>query len=257
MTLLQRLLGRLRTTPVQPDGTGWDRGLTMVQRETILAVTAIFETGTLPGPDAYGTVTILNDGAGLSYGSHQCTAHSGSLEAVVRDFYAAGGALGDLDLDEVLALVASSVRMSPETVTGPVRELMGLLSEAGRGDPRMQRAQDECFARLYLEPALAYARGLGLTLPLSLLAVFDLAVHSGHGRIVTLRQRFPELPPSKGGDERAWTRALISARHAWLSGHSNPVIRRTAYRTESLLGLVAEGRWGLERPLVVRGVRLD
>ena len=120
----------------------------------------------------------------------------------------------------------------------------------------MQEAQRTVFQRLYWTPVLAQAEAVGVSLPLSLLALYDLAIHSGPGRLAKLRPRFPEWPPSLGGEERLWTRALLQARHDWLTLHRSAVIRRTTYRTAALLELVEQGRWQLSTPLTVRGVRV-
>lgn len=231
-------------------------GPTVSQRLTIEAITSIFETGGLPDSDAYAAINIHPDGAGISYGCHQSTAHSGSLEAILVAYYEEGNRLGDLTLDEAKAVAASSRALSSPPTSGPVRELMDLLAEAGRNDLEMQGVQRQVFRRLYWEPAEAYAKNIGLTLPLSFLAVYDLRVHSGMERIDKLRQTFSEYPPSLGGDERLWSAALLRARRDWLAGHSRPVVRRTVYRVDALLTLANEGRWDLARPLVVRGVEI-
>lgn len=227
--------------------------LTTTQRSTVESIVAIFETGQIPSTHAYSTVTVLADGAGISYGLHQATARSGSLVSVLREFYALGGTLGDWSLDAATSAVLLSVDRAPLPLPPKVAEAMGRLREAG-ADSRMRQAQDAVFERLYWAPALRQAADLRLVLPLSMLALYDLAIHSGLGRLAALRPTFPEVPPVRGGDERLWTSALIETRHRWLLASSREVIRRTAYRTQALRDLVAADRWTLERPLTVRGV---
>lgn len=240
--------------------------LTGLQRETIFSIVSLFETGRLPTPDAYGTASVLADGAGITAGVHQATAHSGSLREVVRAYYAAGGVLGaeplhrpprqGWSLELVEDVLASSVGMAPGQETQRVRALVALLQAAG-GEPRMMAAQDLVFARDYWDPAVAYARAIGLVLPLSWLALYDLAIQSGPRRVDNLRATFRELPPSRGGAEIAWTTALCRARRAWLAGHPTPIVRRSVYRVDALLALAAERRWMLDRPLTVRGQVID
>ena len=57
---------------------------TPAQKHVIDCVLSIFETGRVPTSASYSTCSILADGAGISYGKHQCTDKSGSLDLVVK-----------------------------------------------------------------------------------------------------------------------------------------------------------------------------
>ena len=65
--------------------------MTPEQRHAIDCVVAIFETGKVPSAKSYGTCSILNDGAGISYGKHQCTDKAGSLDLVCKKYIELGG----------------------------------------------------------------------------------------------------------------------------------------------------------------------
>jgi hypothetical protein len=223
-----------------------------LQQDTIDAAICIFETGRLPGLLAYSAVALLADKAGISYGMHQSTAKSGSLAAILDAYYARGGTLSIWSLQDAQDVAASSVGKTAATITPGIQELMRLLRLAGR-DQRMQDAQDQCFWLHYAEPATAYGRKLGLRLPLSYLCVRDLWVHSGVAVIEMLRKRFKPYPPSLGGEEKLWTTELIKARRAWLASHSNETVRKTVYRCDAILQLIAEDRWDLARPLTIQG----
>lgn len=235
--------------------------LTALQRNTIETVTTLYETDHLPGPEAYGSVAILADGAGLSYGARQSTARSSSLTAVLQAFQRRGGQLQRGDY----ALVGASVgydclvlddkarargcrKPAPTSIVEFARRLA-----AWGADPRMQEAQEEVFRTHYAEPAERYTQSLGLVLPLSYCVLHDTWIQSNPEVIADLRQRFPEYPPARGGQEKPWTKAFLTARHDWLSNHSRQAVRTSAYRTRDLLRLLAEGRWMLDRPLEVRG----
>ncbi len=221
---------------------------------TIAACITVNETGRLPSPEARGTATVLTDGAGISYGPKQVTDRADSLDAVVRRYADYGGRLGDrleaylprLDADATAGL-------DPRNLPAWALDLLDALHEAG-SDPVMARAQDEVFAEQYLSPALARAEAMGLRLPLSRLALCDTAVHSGPSRIDSLRRAFPERPPVRGGEERVWTSAFLRARRAWLAGFvgrddaHTALVRRTVYRVDWILGLVARDAWDLRRP---------
>ena len=84
----------------------------------------------------------------------------------------------------------------------------------------MAEAQNEQFNKAYLEPAFNWFTKNGFTLPLSFLVISDSYLHSG-GIREALRSKFRESPPANGGDEKAWVRSYVEARHNWLSNHSN------------------------------------
>lgn len=222
-------------------------------KDVIDAIVSIHETGKLPSPSAYKTVTVLKDGAGISYGKHQSTDKSESLDAVVLAYADMGGLLGPKLLPYLKRLEEDqTTSVNPSNPPAWVKELMALLSEAG-SDPTMQRAQDEVFDRMYWRPAQERGASMKLALPLSYLALYDTAIHSGPGRIDSLRKAFPEVPPSRGGDEHKWTTAFIRARRSWLASHSNPLVQKTVYRCDGMLGLIKEGRWDLVKPFTYRG----
>jgi len=60
--------------------------ITDQQKRAIDSIISIFETGRVPTPAAYATCAVLKDGAGISYGKHQCTDKSGSLDLVCKRY---------------------------------------------------------------------------------------------------------------------------------------------------------------------------
>jgi chitosanase len=132
-----------------------------------------------------------------------------------------------------------------------------LLKKAGERDPLMAEAQKEVFSRAYLEPAFNWFTKNGFALPLSLLVIADSYLHSG-GIREALRKSFRESPPAQGGDEKAWIRSYVEARHNWLSNHSNKLLRNTVYRTKSFREEIAKDNWMLDRlPINMNGVAVS
>lgn len=228
-------------------------GITPEQKKVIDAVLSIFETGQLPNPDSYSTCTVLADGAGISYGKHQCTDRAGSLDEVVKRYIELGGTKAD-DLKLFMPHLASnaSAKVDPKRTPTWLRDLISILKLAGR-DPLMQQAQDEVFDRDYFHPALNHAKRIGLTTALGLLVVYDTCIHSGPGRVDTHRAAFPEKSPAAGGDEKAWVLAYIRTRRAWLAANKNPLVQKTVYRQDAMLELIKAGNWDLKTPIVCRG----
>jgi len=222
------------------------------QKRVIDSVLSINETGKLPSATAYSTVTVLADGAGISYGKHQSTDRSNSLDAIVLRYLDLGGPMADQfrpylkDLDTNF-----STKVDPKNPSGPVKSLMALLAEAGK-DPLMQRAQDEVFDENYWVPAEQRGQAMKLGTPLAYLALYDTCIHSGPGRIDALRKNFAERPPATGGGEQAWVRAFLNARFTWLKANSNPLVVKSADRVTAILKIADSGNWDLKTPFVYR-----
>jgi chitosanase len=207
-----------------------------------------FETGRPEGD--YGAAALLHDNAGISYGRPQATDRGGNLDAIVyRYLDLGGGEYGDklrpyldrLETDD-------TARVDPDRPPQWVKDLMKLLSAAGE-DPVMRQAQDQVFDEAYWVPAAQQAQAMGLELPLSWAVVYDSTIHSGPNDVPRIRRLFPEVPPSRGGDEKAWTRAYIAARYAWLASHPRHAVRLTVYRMRSLQALADADHWRLEPPV--------
>lgn len=214
-------------------------------------IVSVFETGVPLGDPA--RVALLEDGAGISYGLHQATDASGSLDAVLLEYDQLGGAYAPALRNWWPWLAEDGTRTEdPKRPSPRCRELLELLRVAGT-DPVMRDAQERVFARLYWVPAMAQADELRLVEPLSRVALYDLAIQSGLGRLAKLRLAFPELPPSRGGSERPWLLALLRARRAFLRGSAVGVVRRSVYRVDALEALANAGQWALAPPFTVRG----
>lgn len=227
------------------------------QKRVIDSVLSIFETGRVPTPASYATCTILSDGAGISYGKHQSTDRAGSLDKIV-DLYIQKGGTHAKDLSQFTQRLAlnESAKVDPKNPPSWAAHLVGILKVAG-ADPVMQECQDAVFDANYWMPAVGHASSLGLATALGHLAMYDTCIHSGPGGVAVIRSRFPEMPPAKGGDEKAWVQAYVNARRVWLLGNPNPIVQRTVYRMDALNEIIRSGNWELKAPLVVRGVKIQ
>ncbi len=224
------------------------------QISTINAILSVFETGRIPTKEAYQTVALLSDGAGISYGKHQSTDRSGSLDAITQRYRDLGGR--ELVPFEGYLRANDSTKLNPRTPFAQqpdwYRALVAALQTAER--PAHAAAQDEVFAKTYWLPALQEGQNAGCQYALSFCMLYDTCIHSGAGKMAFHRNRFPEKAPVNGGDEKAWITAYLKDREAWLAGSSNPLVQKTVYRPQTLRGLLENPH--LQTPLVIRGVTL-
>ncbi len=221
-----------------------------VKRHVIESIVSVFETGDPVGD--YSAAVILPDGAGISYGRHQATDKSGSLDAIVRRYIDQGGQLADSLAGFLPDLAADrTAAETPEDPSPAAADLLELLRAAGK-DPVMREAQDHVFAEEYWEPAARQATELELVEPLSWLSLYDLCIQSGPRRLSRLRKGFWQLPPSKGGSERPWAAALNRGRSNWLRDpKQREIVQRSAVRVDVLIHLGSTGQWALDTPVFI------
>jgi chitosanase len=230
--------------------------ITPEQKRVIDSVLSIFETGRVPTTASYQTCTILSDGAGISYGKHQATDRAGSLDKIVDLYIKKGGSQSQALTAYVPRLTLNeTAKLDPKNPPAWAKDLINILKEAGK-DPLMQEAQDSVFDANYFMPAVNHAKDIGLTTALGLLVIYDTCIHSGPGRVSTHRAAFPEKSPKNGGDEKAWIKAYLNARRAWLAGNSNPLVQKTVYRQDAILDIIKADNWNLNPPLTIRGVKI-
>ena len=227
------------------------------QKHVVDSIIAIFETGKVPSASAYSACTVLADGAGISYGKHQCTDKAGSLDLVAKKYIAKGGNHAQ-ELAEFLPQLATN-ESSKVPPAGPhpywLQSLMNLLRIIG-AEKKMQEAQDEVFDENYFLPALNACKSMGLVHPLSLAVIYDTCIHSGPGMVGAMRNKFAAVPPAKGGDEKVFIRQYLDARRGWLASSANPLVQKTVYRMDAFFALVNADAWDLKTPLTVRNVRI-
>lgn len=212
-------------------------------RAAAATIIRCFEAGRPLG--GYATVTdVKSDPGGVSYGWFQAADAGGALDQVVQVYMDVKGSLAT-EFEPFLDLLAD-----PRLPLRGNSSFLRLLRRAAE-DPKMRRAQDFVFESRYGAPAAEYAaRVLGLRTALGYAIVLDSFVHSGTVPS-SIRARFPEVPPSKGGDESAWLSAYVEARRAWLAAKVG-ILARTTYRMDTFRTLLRERNFGLVTPFKVK-----
>jgi chitosanase len=221
--------------------------MTALQKKTAQAIVNIFETGRVLGD--YGAVAVIAGDTGhLSYGRSQATLSGGGLYTLLKDYCAGAGA----QMAEQFRPLLPRFEAKDLTLDTDDR-VQALLREAG-DDPAMRDAQDRFFDKSYWEPACAAAAKLSLTTALSTAVVYDGHVHGSFGLI---RDRVNKAAPMAAGTpEKSWIAAYVAARKEWLLGAKGK-LPDTVYRMDEFNRLIAEEKWELPLPIVVRGVSID
>jgi len=222
--------------------------LTPTQKKTAQAIVNIFETGTVLGD--YGGVTVIPGDTGhLTFGRSQTTLGSGNLSRLLERYCANAGARFAARLD------ADLPRFAAVDLTLDDDWKVHNTLRASADDPVMREVQDLFFDSEYWQAAERAAGREAIDTPLGLTVVYDSIVHGSWGLI---RDRTTSRVQSRPAiDERAWIAAYVDIRRDWLGTHPRRDLRTTIYRIDALQRLIDQGHWGLELPLVVRGMEIS
>lgn len=214
-------------------------------KNKIEAIVNVFETGSPQGD--YAAISIYKDGKNgsrqITFGRSQTT-EQGNLRSLIDLYISNGGAFAG-SFQPYLSQIGKTPLVDNA-------DFKALLRRAAREDPLMRSTQDYFFDVVYYTPALHFFDGYKFTFPLSLLVIYDSFIQSGTV-LSSLRQRFKEVPPSLGGNEKAWTTAYVNVRQDWLAGNAKAVVRNTVYRTRCFLEEIGNDNWMLASPVDANG----
>lgn len=222
--------------------------LTATQKKTAQAIVNIFETGVALGE--YGDVTLIAGDTGhLTFGRSQTTLGSGNLAMLLARYCANAGARFSAQLKPYLPrFEACDLSLDHEP------HLHNIL-RASADDPVMRETQDVFFDEVYWAAAERAAKPLGIVTPLGMAVVYDSMVH-GAFKLIRDRTNAKCGSPGSAG-EQAWISEYVAQRDAWLRNNPRADLRGTVYRMEAMRRLIELKEWGLDLPLVVRGVEVS
>lgn len=218
------------------------------QRALIEAIINCFETGSAKGD--YTEVDQYHDGPNkikqITFGRSQTTEY-GHLPALLKEYCDQKGQYTSI-IEQYL----------PKLCTGwqPDSTFIQALKDSGK-EPLMIKLQDQLFDTCYWQPASAWFTQNKFTCPLSMLAIYDSYVHSGH-ILLCIRVMFREAVPINGGDEKAWVEQYCKSRLHWLANNQNPVLHPTVYRMNFMLSKILEQDWDLTQfPMYPNDVKIN
>ena len=223
--------------------------ITQQIKKEVQQVINVFETGSIGG--GYDTISIFKDGRNntsqITFGKSQTT-EQGNLNTLIKMYIENKGVFSP-EFRPYLP------KIGKESLVNDAN-FKALLRRSAREDSIMRDTQDIFFDVVYYTPALHFFNGYKFTLPLSLLVIYDSFIHSG-GILGFLRERFSEMPPSMGGDEKKWIKSYVDVRNEWLKNHPKKILQNTVYRTVCFQKQIKNGNWMLDQPVDANGVMVS
>lgn len=220
-------------------------------KKKIQTIVSVFETSSLEAK--YDILVCLHDGPGktkqITYGKHQTTEY-GNLKALIQAYCNKKGSRYGKELENYLQFIGKHDHPLADNI-----QFKQLLKYAGT-DHVMHEVQDEFFDRYYWDPAVGFFNQNKFTLPLSMAVIYDSYIHSGSVPS-WLRDDFKEVPPVKGGDEKAWVNAYVNCRDYWLEHHPDKILRNTDYRTDTWQECIRDGNWDLSKAVTCKFNKAD
>lgn len=218
-------------------------------KSRIISVLNVFENDSGSPLTEYNKIYLYRDGPGgikqvtLARGYTEC---GGALWKVFERYSSKGGK----NAASLLAYRKQSGRGTLANDSGFLQLIKSSANERSFRD-----SQDEVFDELYWDFGQAYADKGGFKLPLSLAVIQDSQLHSG-GMLKFLVNKFDELPPARGGDEKKWITEYVSARYRWLANASE-ILSHTVYRPQFFTTQIKNGNWNFEPPMLANGVKIS
>ncbi len=228
-------------------------------RDTIFAITSVFESGSPAGnPSAYQTY----DAGIISYGKHQATLGSGTLARVLDAYFGLSNSATSQALKKEYA---SRVTKKDATLRGDGR-IKQLLLDAAQ-EAAMNQAQDNIFDQDFYQPAIQQAKQNGLQTPLGLSALYDTNIQGGMYQLIPqTNEKVGKI--GAGVNEPTWIATFLDLREVRLNtladrseAKGNSVnaqaLRKSTYRVVELRNLLMAGNLALTGTLHVRGQQIQ
>jgi hypothetical protein len=252
---------RIVVPPPQAEAEGQSSFDPVAWRDTIWAITSVFESGSPEGDAA--AFQVLDAGI-ISYGKHQATLASGSLHLVLQAYFQRSDTATSRALQQEYA---DRIGQRDESLRHDDR-LRRLLLEAA-AEPAMHEAQDAVFAKRFYQPAVDQARRHRVRSPLGLACLYDTAVQGGLLDVlaaVTERLGGVVGETSSAGtiDEATWLNIFLDERQKRLRRLADrfatagdrvnaEALQISTFRVVELRNLLQAGNLALTGKLNIRG----
>jgi len=184
------------------------------------SLVSIFENSTLT--IQYEFIGDIKDGNGFTAGRAGFTSKTGDMLEVLLEYER-------LSPNNTLKTYIKPLRRVYGTAnTIPIRGLKEDWSRVAKEDPLFRKAQDQINDRFYRKPSRQLGRELGLTLPISYVALYEAGIQHGYGdtydslpTIVARANKKVGGTPKKGINEMDWLKTFIATREDDLRNPKN------------------------------------
>ena len=232
-------------------------GIVSDQEQRIIAdqIISIFENYT--PVIQYGYTEILNDGRGITAGRAGFTSATGDMLEVIERYTVTVP-------DNPLAVYLPRLRELADDKDGSTQGLEGLeeIWQETANDSAFRTVQDEVVDDYYYFPATAHAEVLGVSLPLTLLNLYDAIIQHGDGDdpdglpvMINLTISIVGGTPKDGIDEEVWLQEFMSIRRSVLLNPYNQETQEewseSVGRVDTLIELYESGNFLLTPPIVI------
>lgn len=231
--------------------TGFDKEQRIIADQII----SIFENDT---PNIqYGYAEKLYDGRGITAGRAGFTSATADMLEVIERFTT-------LTPNNPLAIYLPRLKKLAKNESGSTKGLEGLERKwkKAANNPIFKTVQDNVVDDYYYNAAVKHANSLGITLPLTLLNLYDAVIQHGDGEdpdgLFAIIQGATEKvggTPKKGIDEKIWLQAFMSIRRRILISPYNKETQEewseSVSRVDELIKLYRNKHFFLAPPIIV------
>lgn len=211
--------------------------LTPDQIRRTLALTSIFENANTTLQYSYCGDN--KDGRGYTFGYCGFTTGTGDGLVVIKEYMKRNPA------DTIMAPFVSMIANLSKSQRSNTSLLVGFCQAVNSlgDDPAFRAAQDAIQKVMYFDPAMKWARNLGIKYAITKGQLYDALINHGEGPgdpfsidyIVNATNAAMNGPPLVGVDEIAWLQAFFEAREKMLIAHiGKGAVRRVSFYRELL-----------------------
>ncbi len=226
-----------------------------ITRQISFRITGVFEA------PSYSTIQKVDSGI-ISYGQHQATLASGTLEIILQRYIDSSDSAISKQIEPFMLRVSAKDRTLKQSST-----FLDLLKKAGE-ENEMINAQDSVFIEKYWNPAIQKAIEENLVSPLAFACFYDTHVQGG---LVNCIERTKNKLGSNSSNEQKYVKTFLESRRERLLeianrqiNSSNPTTQRNGrmlksaanHRIGSLLDLVNANNLNLVGEFDINGKKI-